>query len=112
MYAQINERQFIPEGDRVKFGRQFCTGMLGTLLLIVICGSLTFAAAQQTVFNVPTTDVLDKGKVYVEFDVTAKPNDADAFKKFSSFGPHVVVGTGANIEVGLNIIGNIQPGPD
>ena len=30
---------------------------------------------QQTIFNVPTTDVLDKGKVYAELDTSLKPTD-------------------------------------
>lgn len=64
--------------------------------------------AQQTIFNIPTADVLDKGKVYAELDVAFKPNDP----QFSSFVPRVVVGTGANFEVGMNVIGNIQPGAD
>jgi hypothetical protein len=68
--------------------------------------------AQQTVFNVPTTDVLDKGKVYFELDISAKPNDTTALSHFSSFVPRLVVGTGHGIEVGLNVIGNIQPGSD
>ena len=46
--------------------------------------------AQQTVFNVPTTDVLDKGKVYFELDVSAKPNDSAAVNKFSAFVPRLV----------------------
>ena len=73
--------------------------------------SLT-AHAQQTIFNVPSTDVLDRGKVYFELDLSAKPNDSDALNKFSSFVPRVVVGAGGRVEVGLNITGNIQPGPD
>jgi len=68
--------------------------------------------AQQTIFNVPSTDVLDKGKVYGEFDASFKLNDSDAVNKFSSFVPRVVVGAGSNFEVGLNITGNIQPGAD
>jgi hypothetical protein len=68
--------------------------------------------AQQTVFNVPTTDVLDKGKVYFELDVTAKPNDSTAVKKFSAFFPRLVIGAGHHLEAGVNILGNIQPGPD
>ena len=68
--------------------------------------------AQQTVFNVPTTDVLDKGKVYVELDASFKLDHQDALGKFSSFVPRLVVGTGGNVEVGLNITGNIQPGVD
>lgn len=70
------------------------------------------AGAQQTVFNVPTTDVLDKGKVYFELDVSAKPNDSTAVSKFSSFVPRLVLGAGHRIEAGVNILGNIQPGPD
>ena len=68
--------------------------------------------AQQTIFNVPTTDVLDKGKVYVELDAAFKTNDQEALSKFSSFVPRVVFGVGGNVEVGLNVTGNIQPGSD
>jgi hypothetical protein len=68
--------------------------------------------AQQTIFNVPTSDVLDRGKVYLELDLAFKPNDQEAVNKFSSFVPRVVAGTGSNIEVGLNVTGNIQPGDD
>ena len=68
--------------------------------------------AQQTIFNVPTADVLDRGKVYVELDASFKTNDQDALRKFSSFVPRVVGGTGGNVEIGLNITGNINPGAD
>ena len=68
--------------------------------------------AQQTIFNVPTTDVLDKGKVYVELDASLKPTDGSDVAKFSSFVPRVVIGAGNNVEFGLNVTGNIQPGPD
>src|SRR5215467_6856937 len=78
----------------------------------VLFGSALLVSAQQTLFNVPSTDVLDKGKVYVELDASFKTNDQDALNKFSSFVPRVVVGVGKNMEVGLNVTGNIQPGPD
>ena len=68
--------------------------------------------AQQTIFNVPTPDVLDKGKVYVELDAALKVDQGDQFSRFSSFVPRVVVGTGGKIEVGVNVIGNVQPGSD
>ena len=68
--------------------------------------------AQQTIFNVPSTDVLDKGKVYAELDVSLKPTDGSDVAKFSSFVPRVVIGAGSNIEFGLNVTGNLQPGPD
>jgi hypothetical protein len=68
--------------------------------------------AQQTIFNVPTTEVLEKGKVYVELDASLKPTDGALVSKFSSFVPRVVIGAGSRVEFGLNITGNIQPGPD
>ncbi len=70
------------------------------------------AHAQQTIFNVPSTDVLDKGKVYGELDASLKPNNSDALNRFSSFVPRIVVGAGGRVEIGLNVTGNIQPGPD
>ena len=82
------------------------------VVLMLVCGAFVTVNAQQTVFNVPTTDVLDKGKVYFELDISAKPNDSDALNKFSSFVPRIVIGAGGPVEVGLNITGNVQPGPD
>jgi hypothetical protein len=77
-------------------------------------GTLMQARGQQTIFNVPSSDVLPKAKVYSELDVTWKPNDnaRDVVQSFSSFVPRVVIGTGGDVEVGLNVTGNIQPGPD
>jgi len=70
------------------------------------------AHAQQTIFNVPTTDVLDKRKVYAELDASFKPGDSETVPRFSSFVPRVVVGVGGRVEVGLNVAGNVQPGQD
>jgi hypothetical protein len=81
-------------------------------LFVLLCGTPLLTQAQQTIFNVPTTDVLDKGKVYGELDASFKLNDSPAVSRFSSFVPRVVVGAGGRVEVGLNITGNIQPGLD
>jgi hypothetical protein len=78
----------------------------------VLSGIIGTAFGQQTIFNVPTSDVLDRGKVYFELDAAFKPNSESALPKFSSFVPRMVVGTGGNVEVGLNLTGNIQPGAD
>ena len=87
---------------------------IGKFLLVIavmgFCSGLTMG--QQTIFNVPSADVLDKGKVYAEVDISFKPNSSDAVSKFSSFVPRVVAGVGNNVEVGLNVTGNVQPGPD
>jgi hypothetical protein len=80
--------------------------------IFVILTTAFAANAQQTIFNVPTTDVMDAGKVYVELDASFKTNEQDALGKFSSFVPRVVVGAGHNIEVGFNLNGNMQPGAD
>lgn len=82
------------------------------ILLTLLCVSDSETRAQQTIFNVPTTDVLERGKVYVELDASFKPNDSEAASRFSSFVPRVVVGAGRRVEVGLNVTGNIQPGSD
>src|SRR5437660_216915 len=87
--------------------------VVGLGLWVLLLAILSIKAhAQQTVFNVPTTDVLDRGKVYFELDVSAKPNDSTAVSRFSSFVPRLVVGFGHHIETGVNILGNMQPGPD
>ena len=62
------------------------------------------ARAQETVFDVPSPDILDKGKVYGELDFTARPVDP-----LYTFEPRVVVGMGHRIEAGLNFIGLSKP---
>lgn len=80
--------------------------------LLILFGLSTPIRAQQTIFNVPTTDVLDHGKVYAELDLSLKPTDGALVSRFSSFVPRVVVGAGNRVEIGLNLTGNIQPGAD
>lgn len=79
---------------------------------LLLCAAPIKLQAQQTIFNVPTTDVLPRGQVYGELDASLKPNDSDALSRFSSFVPRIVVGAGGRTEIGLNITGNIQPGAD
>ncbi|MBK8146849.1 MAG: hypothetical protein IPK58_01185 [Acidobacteria bacterium] len=80
------------------------------LTVVFVFGLAIASAAQQTIFNVPSTDILPKGSVYLEYGVSFKPNDQDALKKFSAIVPRVVVGIGRNVEVGVNFLGNLQPG--
>jgi len=81
--------------------------MLSTLLLFS-----TMLFGQQTIFNIPSSDILERGKVYIEFDASFKPNSQISLGRFSSFVPRIVAGAGQNVEVGLNLVGNIQPGAD
>ena len=96
----------------MKIQRYYFTRGLSIVFLVLIYGATSLVHGQQTIFNVPTTDVLDKGKVYAELDASLKPTGGAAVPKFSSFVPRVVVGAGSRMEIGLNITGNIQPGPD
>lgn len=81
-----------------------------TLILIIM--TIGAAHAQQTIFNVPSSDVLDKGKGYLELDASFRFNDTRSVNKFSSFVPRGVFGIGGDTEVGVNIAGNINPGVD
>lgn len=63
------------------------------------------AVGQQTVFNVPSGDVLDRGKVYFETDITYNP-----VATAGTFTPRLVVGMGHRIEVGVNVNGVGAPG--
>lgn len=87
---------------------------IAAAVFVIAYGAVMQANAQQTIFNVPSSDALDKGKVYGELDVTWKPNQGadNVIPRFSSFVPRVVVGVGGGVEIGLNVTGNIQPGPD
>jgi hypothetical protein len=64
-------------------------------------------SAQQTVFNVPSADVLDRGKVYVEADELFRPTDP----RFSSTTIRGVVGVLPGVEAGVNFGGLTSPGP-
>ena len=70
------------------------------LLLPLLGFPIWGTRAQETVFDIPSADILDKGKVYGELDGTERPVNAVA-----TFTPRVVVGLGANIEAGVNFDG-------
>jgi len=54
--------------------QRFCiTKGISVVFLIFLYGVLSLVHGQQTIFNVPTTDVLDKGEVYAELDASLKP---------------------------------------
>jgi len=78
---------------------------LKLLFLFLIFFPASRAFAQETVFDVPSADILDKGKVYFEQDGTIRPVDTMA-----TFTPRVVIGIGHSIEVGVNFDGLSAPG--
>jgi hypothetical protein len=72
------------------------------LFLAILAPYVAFA--QQTVFDVPSAEVLDKGKVYGELDVTARP-----VNPLYTFTPRMVIGFGHQIEAGVNFDGLSAP---
>ena len=74
--------------------------------LVLLAASLFFgaanAAAQSTIFNVPSSDVQAPGKVYLEADfITHFASYKDG--GYQTYGPRVVVGLPGNSEVGVNV---------
>jgi hypothetical protein len=59
------------------------------------------ATAQSTLFNIPSTDVVAKKKVYLEFDFISHLED-HSDGGFQAYIPRAVVGVGERTEIGLN----------
>ncbi len=85
--------------------------VLAPFILLVLSLGIT-ANAQQTIFSIPSSDVLERGEVSVELAGAFKVDNERVLRKFSSFVPRLIVGLGKNVEMGFAVIGNIQPGVD
>jgi len=77
---------------------------VATALLTLVAAS---TLAQQTIFNVPSADVLEKGRTYLEEDNLWRSQDPH----FAVFTVRGVYGLGAHVEGGVNIGGFVTPGP-
>jgi len=79
-------------------------GMIAVFLATVVL--LLFpkpvAVGQSTLFNVPSTDVVAKKKVYLEFDFLSH-FDSHADGGFQIYAPRAVFGIGKGVEVGVNV---------
>lgn len=69
-------------------------------VLLVLTVLPISAYAQETVFNVPSGDVLQKDNAYGELDISYKHSDGSV-----GFTPRFVVGIGDSVELGLNVNG-------
>ena len=89
--------------------RRSSTSSLNSRLLVwlaaALFGCVTASRAQETIYNVPSGDVLDSGKGYLEFDAAYMPHTS-----VRSFTPRLVVGVGHHVEIGLNLNGLSAPG--
>jgi len=93
-------------GDNV-FERRRQARRTALFALAGIVGVSPVASAQQTIFNVPSADVLDPGKVYLEVDELFRPTEP----RFSSTTVRGVVGILPRVEGGINFGGLNAPGP-
>ena len=92
--------------DRV-FEHPSWTGIRVLIAAVAIGALASTATAQQTIFNMPTADVLDRGRLYTEVDALWRSGSSG----FSSETVRGVYGLGANLEGGINIGGLNTPGP-
>ena len=85
--VRAHEKPFVPWFRTRRQARPTNAPMTITstcLVFVVLLMGPLEVCAQQTIFNVPGTDVLDTGKVYVELNVAFKPqNDpSNVFPRF------------------------------
>ena len=70
-----------------------------SLLLMGFCAVFSsFAMGQQTILNIPSADVLDKGQIYSRVDTAFFPSSQTAF-----LAPNFIFGQGHGLEAGVNI---------
>src|SRR4030095_10608122 len=83
-------------------------GIVLSIALVAMCADK--ALAQSTIFNIPSTDVVAKKKVYFEFDLITHLESHEN-GGFQSYVPRVVVGLGKGVEMGLNVGATDSAGP-
>jgi hypothetical protein len=75
---------------------------LGCFFTLALVSHNSGAHAQSTLFNIPSTDVVAKGKVYAEFDFVSHLESHDD-GGFQTYVPRLVVGAGKGVEFGVNL---------
>ncbi len=83
------------------------SGLFVALLFVVAAQT---ALAQSTIFNIPSTDTVDKGKGYFEFDFLPQTSVATGAERAYIYNPRLVVGLPNNAEAGVNFFTFHQKG--
>jgi hypothetical protein len=87
----------------VKHRRSEMISKVAVCLALAACViSVQPAAAQSTIFNIPSTDTVSPGKGYFEFDYLAQLPKPDV-GQFQVFAPRGIVGVTPQLEVGINV---------
>lgn len=76
------------------------------LILFILVAFAAPSYAMQTVFNVPSADVMDQGKVMLQEEVQAMPWSSDTVFINTIYS---AVGVGHNTEVGVNLFNVASP---
>jgi hypothetical protein len=80
----------------------FVKSILSAFVVVLFFSMGNASFAQSTLFNIPSTDVVSKKKVYLEFDFLSHFEDHKD-GGFQGYVPRMVVGVGKRTEVGLNV---------
>ena len=91
--------------DRTRH-RRWHPGVFAAVFAAGLAAAPAQSLAQQTLFNIPSADVLDKGKIYLEEDSLWRPQDPHV----AVFTMRGVYGFGCGIEAGINVGGFVAPG--
>jgi hypothetical protein len=97
--------EIVPLGDDAEttyvmfFLKSIARAVATVSFLTLLYGS---ASAQSTLFNIPSTDVVAKKKVYLEFDFVSHLEHHEN-GGFQSYIPRAVFGLGKRTEAGVNI---------
>jgi hypothetical protein len=85
--------------------RDTVTASVPTVLLLLLSFVLISqsARAQSTIFNIPSTDTVDKSKSYFEADFLAQAPGPDLGASTQIFNPRIVLGLPKNAEFGVNV---------
>ncbi|HEX4998452.1 MAG TPA: hypothetical protein VFY29_09505 [Terriglobia bacterium] len=76
----------------------------GLAVALIAFGSAQVGLAQSTIFNIPTTDVVETKKAYAEFDwFMQAPGAGSGSTRLQTFAPRLVVGVAPGLEAGVNV---------
>src|SRR5262249_53863922 len=104
-FSAAGSRSKTSDERRMKTCLRLQSRIVAALCFITFLG-VRNGAAQETIFNVPSGDVLAKGKIYGEFDFSYLWDTSTG-----TYTPRLVAGIGHKIEIGLNLNGITSPGP-
>jgi hypothetical protein len=82
--------------------------LVGGLVFGLAVVAVQPAAAQSTIFNIPTTDTVAPKKGYFEFDYLKQmPTPDEPASSWQIFTPRFIVGAGSKVEVGVNFANTV-----